>query len=56
MKYVYVIYDPLYEKVLCVHEKANMDCNLCRGIREQREKEKCVYFLEEHKKLIHEKK
>ena len=27
--YVYVIYDPLRETVLCVHEKPNMRCKTC---------------------------
>ena len=54
MKYVYVIYDPLYEKVLCVHEKSNMECNLCRQISKERYESHSVYHIEEHKKLIHE--
>ena len=54
MKYVYVIYDPLLERVLCVHKKANTECNLCRRIWRKREDEKNVRSLEEHKKLVHE--
>lgn len=30
MKYVYVTYDPLVEKVLCVHSKPNQRCKICR--------------------------
>lgn len=48
-KYVYVVYDPLYEKVLCVHDEPNMECNNCKRIRKTR---KGAYYLEEHKKLI----
>jgi hypothetical protein len=29
-KYVYVIFDPLYERVLCVHDKPNMRCHECK--------------------------
>ena len=32
MKYVYVMYDPLQERVVCVHEEANMACNECKYI------------------------
>lgn len=48
-KYVYVIYDPLCEKVLCVHGESGMECNKCKKIRKDRH---CAYFLEEHKRLI----
>jgi hypothetical protein len=27
---VYVMFDPLYERVLCVHEDPDMDCENCR--------------------------
>ena len=36
MKTVYVIYDPLYEKVLCVHNEEDMECEVCKSIREHR--------------------
>ncbi len=29
---VYVIYDPLHEKILCVHEEHNMECDACKHI------------------------
>lgn len=48
-KYVYVIYDPLYERPVCVHDKPNFYCKLCDPIRKKR---KNSYFLEEYKKLI----
>jgi hypothetical protein len=49
-KYVYVIYDPLHEKVICVHNKNNMECNKCKTLRIKRFKQ--CYPLEEHKRLI----
>lgn len=48
-KYVYVIYDPLIERVICVHDKPEKSCTLCESIRKER---KDKYHLEEHKKLI----
>lgn len=48
-KYVWVTYDPLYERVVCVHEKPNTDCEKCKTIRNKRRKEKCTYFLETSK-------
>lgn len=30
MKYVYVIWDPLLERVNCVHEEENMTCDKCK--------------------------
>ena len=54
-KYVYVIYDPLFEKVLCVHDKSNMVCNSCRKTFKERGLSQ-PYFLEQHKKLIKMKK
>jgi len=32
IKYVYVMFDPLYERVVCVHEEANMTCDECKHI------------------------
>ncbi len=29
---VYVMFDPLYERVVCVHEEANMTCDKCEHI------------------------
>lgn len=39
---VYVIYDPLHEVVVCVHEDPEMDCNKCIGAYSE------LYGLEEH--------
>ena len=33
---VWVTYDPLVEKTICVHEKEDMTCLLCDAIREER--------------------
>jgi hypothetical protein len=49
MKYVWVTFDPLYERVVCVHEKLQSDCDKCRPIRNKRWKEKNTYFLETSK-------
>jgi hypothetical protein len=50
--FVYVTYDPLEEKVLCVHDKSNHFCNTCRPIFKKREKEKCVYQIYEVKRKV----
>lgn len=51
-KYVYVIYDPLYEKVICVHSEEDMECEDCKHIKEERRN---AYFLTEEKMLIKNK-
>lgn len=51
-QYVYVIYDPLQEKVICVHSEEDMECEDCKSINEER---KNAYFLEEYKMLIKNK-
>jgi len=48
-RYVWVTFDPLYERVVCVHEKLNTDCEKCRSIRDKRWKENNTYFLETSK-------
>jgi len=48
-QYVWVTYDPLYERVVCVHSKLQSDCKKCRTIRKKRWKENSVYFLETSK-------
>ena len=48
MKNVYVIYDPLYEKVLCVHDEEDMECEICKPIRDERWKKGGPYFLQSH--------
>lgn len=47
--FVYVIYDPLLEKVLCVHSKPNKTCDVC-GKKEYNKRR--AYQLEEHKRKI----
>ena len=51
-KYVYVIYDPLYEKVLCVHDAIDMECNNCKKIRKKRQEHLGAYHLVKKKRLI----
>lgn len=51
-KYVYVTYDPLLEKVVCVHDKPDKWCSVCRKLEKQRRKEGSLYFLEERKRII----
>lgn len=49
MKYVFVTYDPLYERVICVHEKADSECEKCKALRNKRWKTKSPYMPERHK-------
>jgi hypothetical protein len=48
-KFVYVIFDPLYEKVLCVHDKPNKTCDVCKK-REYTQRDR--YQLVENKLSI----
>jgi predicted RNase H-like HicB family nuclease len=43
-KYVFVTYDPLYEQVVCVHEKYQTECKKCKPLRKKRAKQG-VYHL-----------
>jgi hypothetical protein len=47
---VYVIYDPLEEKVLCVHNESDMECDTCRPLFKIRTGEK--YPLHEIRKKL----
>lgn len=47
--YVWVTYDPLYEKVICIHKKGNSYCKKCKKIWDEREAERCLYQLETSK-------
>ena len=38
-RYVWVTYDPLYERVVCVHEKADSECDKCRRLMKKRIKD-----------------
>lgn len=49
---VYVIYDPLLEEVICVHQIPNIECDICKPVRENRKKENSIYFLEEIEKEV----
>jgi hypothetical protein len=50
-QYVFVTYDPLYERVVCVHEKLQSECDKCKRLRKARDKKGC-YHLETSKFLI----
>ncbi len=54
MEKVYVIYDPLYEKVICVHDKPDIECEVCKPIREK-EENRAFYPLVESEHEIHSK-
>lgn len=54
MKYVYVIYDPLLEKVVCVHAKSNMKCSSCIKENDLYSNRRDLYPLQEIKKKIKE--
>lgn len=49
MKYVHVIYDPLLEQVLCVHDKPNKRCRKCN---KKKYEERKAYQLESVKRKI----
>jgi hypothetical protein len=51
-KYVYVTYDPLFERVICVHEKGNKECSVCK---KRKYKERDSHHLEEYKLKIRTK-
>lgn len=51
-KCVYVTYDPLYEKVICTHDKPNMVCDICKKLSKRRS----TYHLTESKHIIQNKK
>lgn len=48
-EYVFVTWDPLYERVVCVHKKYQDDCKECRKIRKERNG---AYYLETNKFLV----
>ena len=50
--FVYVTYDPLYEKVLCVHDKPNQFCSVCKPVWNRRLKENCAYQIYEEKRKL----
>ena len=51
--FVYVTYDPLLEKVLCVHDKPNQFCSVCKPVWKQRERDNdyAYQIYEEKRKL-----
>ena len=51
-QYVYVTWDSLSEKVICVHSKEDSECEKCKSIRESRSISSDLdkyYFLEQDK-------
>ena len=54
MKYVYITYDPLFERILCVHDKPNQICNVC-GKREYARRKRGAYQLQEIKRVVRTK-
>jgi hypothetical protein len=45
---VYVQWDPLYEKVLCVHEKPNKRCKICKkASKDENGYQRSMYQIEE---------
>jgi len=50
--FVYVTYDPIYEKILCVHDKPNQFCDVCRPVFKKREREKSMYQIYEEKRKV----
>lgn len=44
-QYVWVTFDPLYERVVCVHEKSESFCPKCKKIWNERVKEGSPYQL-----------
>ena len=51
-QYVYVIYDPLLERVVCVHDEEDMDCEMCVEVRESRTGRQGAYSLEQSTQLV----
>lgn len=43
-KYVFVTWDPLYERVVCVHDKLEDTCKKCEKIRRKRNKSGAYYL------------
>jgi len=52
--YVWVTFDPLYERLVCVHDVPDCDCVVCKPIMDERLAENSTYHLEEHKMRIRE--
>jgi hypothetical protein len=53
-KQVWVTYDPLYERVVCVHDAPDCLCETCKPIWDGREEEGSLYQLEERRFIIME--
>ena len=46
-KMIYVIYDPLYEKVICVHNEPDISCDLCKLLNNRKS-----YQLQESEHML----
>ncbi len=46
---VYVIWDPLYERPICVHADPGMECDVCKPLGNER---RVAYHLEEQEFVI----
>lgn len=53
-KLVWVTYDPLLERIICVHDAPDCVCLICKPIWEERQRENCIYQLEERRFIIME--
>ncbi len=51
-EYIYVLYDQLYEKVVCTHPAANMTCELCRDKFASAPLIQVMHTVETNKKVL----
>ena len=51
-EYVFVTWDPLLERVLCVHKKQDSTCEVCDRVA--RKNSKSTYWIESKKLMIKE--
>jgi len=49
-EYVFVTWDPLLERVLCVHKKQDSTCEVCEKV--SKKNHKCGYWLGSKKLMI----
>jgi len=50
IKYVYVIFDPLIERVICVHDNPNYQCATC--VKKYEEQRNAYHIKEIKQRLI----
>ena len=51
---VYVIYDELKEDIVCVHALPNIECDICKPIRERDKKSSGRSYIKEFERLVQE--